>query len=1368
MRLLSVLSLVLLSLALLPGKSASAQQLLWFPDGNPGGDGVWSLNAANWNDGTEQVAFVNGRGARFGSPAGTVTLEGSLEAEEVVFSVPGYRLELDFAEGDGLSLQGISGEAFFSFGGLISAGADSYPGLAALQGKGLILNPTEDLTFTSEIATLNGGSPHLAVVGEAGRVDFAGRWLADTGSIISWLRLEEGGHFRIKSEADMRFIKTGFFTLQLWVTGDGSGTLELEEGFVADQTENGTVRDGIGSIRMGAGTLVTHHSGNLPLGYRPRADGTSQANGHLVFENQSGLRWEVLSNDQAYPGAIWIHKGVEIHTEADFTHIGVTESSSNYTAQNGFSVLSSATVRKTGPGTLTLAGEQSYAPGAILQVDEGILSLQSDPAAGQSLYGAVTGAQLGLSIATGGRVEWQTDGSIQTLTSTGELFLGGPLRIRNGGIVQLGNDSLTELLISGSITGPLIDSEGPVFVGGDLDVSRIPHEMPTAGTEWVICEAPSITGEWNLIDHTGMELSLVNEGTVLKLVAGKAPAGVPGTVLLEDEFDAPDPRWDDLSLVPQWGSPRDYSTAFEWTESRVRLVRSGSRSTLGYTSYSNSIGLKTFQALDFQFPESLQHAESELTIDYRMRWPSPGDAIGEGGRVLLVLNHAYPEGGLDLTREGEAGSRVRDFSGEWWARPAYHVRMRNSTSRSGSSMLQYGGGATAEGEYERTAWWLPGFISGAGSLAPGAGDDFPENSWVRTREGMARAAFTTFRYRVLPDRQELWRDDNDDGYLTDDELKAVMPLPTASDAPLYQYFTTFEGFRIFWNGVDDSGSGDTGQAEFDWIRIVHQDNLSPVAEAGPEVFTEVLSGDRSAVPLDASGSTDPEGAGLMYLWYHDEELLLATADPVSHIILTPGTRTLDLVVLDPAGNTAFDSVVITVTEGPARPVADAGADQSVIAVNEWYGLVPLSAAGSFSPNGALVRYEWESSVTGGFLYSGPEPAVTVALPIGVHQLTLRVWDMEMLFTEDTVKVIVESQASGQLSTLYRENFSRPDNGVEMGPWEVGWNLMRYDGDPVASVKYDGNAHRSLSTGDAEPPYFTKVNADPNGSEYDYDRAQGHMWMNQMPNLNSGNEWMLWTEEFVLDRTAWDLNTITFHATDSSPERVKVSPAMRIGGQWYLGWDLRVETWGSWWRSYTMPLALTGWYLFEPSSTFTIKDATPVDLLPEGNIEAFGFYFFKDYAWYVNQIDNFAVQVTPARTENPYRDWLFQNYSQAELIAEAESGRLNPEEDFNGDGWANVWDYATGRTDGATPRLLYLIDGEPRLVIDWNPAAVNLELDVFQSTDLAQWVNIEELVDVPVLSLPYTDHTGENWYRNWSPLPDSDIPVFYRIEIRFAE
>lgn len=1339
-----------------------AAALEWSPEGSPGADGIWDLQTENWLDGAGRVAYVPFAEASFPAVAGTVDVAGFIEAGRLTFEGTGTFIQLDNASGSGISTPGISGNPQFGFKGLISADADDYPSLAALRGRGLEFRPQGAETFSGEIYPVLGGSPVVAVTGDSGRVAFDGRWWSDSGTIIPWLRLEDGGHFVLTEAADMRFIKEGFFTLQLWVTGDGTGTLELAEGFVADHTDGGLVRKGIGSIRMGAGTLITHDSQNLPLGYRPRADGSAQTNGHLVFENTSGGRWIVRGNDQVYPGAVWIFRDMEVVTEADLIHMGVTEGSANYTAWNGWSALRPVTVTKRGPATLALAGEQSWAAGSSLDVAEGGVSLQSDPAGGQSLSGQVSGAQLSLQVREGARLEWSTGGAIQTLYLNGDLLLDGQLRIENGGFAQFALTSSTEILLQADLQEPLISSVGPVFPGGRLVVNRLPGYLPEAGAEWILCQAPDFAGSWELEDRTGLGLQLVAGENHLKLVAGRAAPDLPGRVILEDTFDGPSGLWKDLSTVPRWGAPLAAGTAFEWADGVVRLQRSGSRDTTNYTRYNLASGLKTFTALDHQFDEAVAHAGSEVTIDFRMRWPQATDGSGEEGRVLVLLNHDYPEGGLDLTPEGEAGTKIDDFSEAWWARPAYHVRLRNSTTRAGSSFLQYGGGRAAEGEYERTGgWWLPGFVSGAGQVAPGAGDEFPANSWVATRTGMADSAFRSFRYRLLPDRQELWRDDNDDGMLQDGELKAVMPLPAESEAPLYQYFTTFEGIRIFWNGV-----GGSGQAEFDWMRVIVQDNLSPRVDAGEEAFAQVLVEGNAPVVLDASGTVDPEGESLLYAWFLDGEPVHLTRDSRGMALLPVGEHELELVVLDPAGNYAVDTGLMTVTEGKARPVANAGGERVITASNDWFGIAGLSASASYSPNGDIVRYRWSTGNPQRVLYEGDQPTTEVALGIGTHIVELTVWDVEGLFTTTSVRVVVEpAENGGPLEVLYRENFSRTRSGGEMGPWEVGWNLMRYDGEPVASVQYDGNAHRSLSydTWDTGPS-LPRINANPTGAEPEGGNTAGHMWMNQMPFLNaSPGEWMLWTDEYTIDRDKWELAEFSFHAKDGSPERVKVAPAVRIGGQWYLGWELRILTQWKTWRAYTINLDTAGWVLFEPSLIFSVRDAEAVDRLPDGDVDAFGLYMFKDYAWYVNEIDNFTVKVRPRQEPDPYGTWVVEVFPQDLLKNDAEVWKVDKVHDPDRDGWSNLWEFVMGSNpmEAGSSGLLTSVDseGRVRLALPWNPEATNIAMTVMESADLVNWA--------PAVNVTVTDLPGEEAYsglREWL-IPSVSKPRFYRLEAK---
>jgi len=1314
--------------------SVAAVELSWQPGGVAGGDGVWNGSAAQWWNGSAAVAEVAGADLFFPGPAGAVSVEGVFAVASMRFGAPGYRLGLDNFGGARLETGSVDGGVEFGFRGNLEAGADQYPALEELRAVGLWITPTADTRLEGSLVAVEGGSPVLGVRGSGGAVEFAGRWQSDAGSIYSWAVLDEGGHLRLGPDSDMRFIKEGFYTLQLWVSGDGSGVLELMDGFVADRTEQGARRMGIGSIRMGAGTLISHTSANLPLGYRPRNDGSAQTNGHLVFENQPGGHWVVRGTDQVYPGAVWIFQDMTLETQTDLAHVGVTEDGPGYTAQNGFSVLRAATVTKRGAGTLTLAGEQSYAAGARMRIEEGSVVMRSDPASGRSMTGSIAGAQLGLEVAEGARLEWATDGALQSLVVAGDFVLGGAMQLRNGSYADFAATSRTRLTLSDGAPQTWVDSDGLIFVSGDLVVTREPGYLPAAGSEWVICRAGDVLGEWNLIDRTGMELQLVNAGGVLRLVAGRDAPDLPGEVWLEDDFaeGGAAAHWKDLSTVPRWGSPLAHGSAFDWTGGVVRLQRSGARDTRAYTGYNTANGLKTFTALDHQFARAVRHAGSEVTIDFRLRWPTVDGSSGEGGRVIFALTHAYPEGGLDLTPEGQAGSRLADFGGDWWARPTYHVRLRNSDTRAGPSFLQYGGGAVTDGEFERTDnWWLPGFISGAGQIAPGNGDEFPANSWVATREGMASTEFRSFRYRILPDRQELWRDANDDGVLDDDELAATMPLPPTSTAPFYNYFAQFEGLRIFWNGRNDSSTGDSGQMELDWVRVTVQENLSPAAHAGPEQFASTLVEGRAAVRLDASASADPEGDELLYFWHGTDGLLApATPDPRSVVMLPAGEHVIGLVVVDAAGNTAAATTRVTVTVGKARPVAEAGNDQTVTAVNEWFGLFNVSGAASFSPSteASIVRYQWSVAAGSRVLYDGPEAVVPLALEIGSHLLTLTVWDSEGMSAEDTVRVTVESQAAqAPPQLIYRENFSRVDDGTEMGPWEVGWNLTSYTGEPVPSVKFDGNAHRSLSI-EGSANWLPRVGSNPTGTEYNATNALGHMWMNQMPYQNATpSEWLLWTGEFTFDRSIWDLAGFRFHGTDSSPEHVKVAPAVRIGEQWYVGWDLRIQKRQSEsWVAYNLPVAATGWYLFEPGPAFSIRDARPVSRLPDGDFNAFGLYFFKDYGWYVNRIDNVELWVRPRAPEQPYARWLVDHFPPAALADATVTAAWQPQQDADGDGWAAIWEYAMGtdplsRDVALASAAHHRIDAG-RFIAEFNsnPMANDLVFSAEVSSDLKTW------------------------------------------------
>lgn len=155
-----------------------------------------------------------------------------------------------------------------------------------------------------------------------------------------------------------------------------------------------------------------------------------------------------------------------------------------------------------------------------------------------------------------------------------------------------------------------------------------------------------------------------------------------------------------------------------------------------------------------------------------------------------------------------------------WARPAYHARIRSGNNSGSFAMLQYGGDRYTDGEYEQydagsngtPDWWLPGFIQqNAGGGSPGVGSPFPNSSWTRLVNGLASTNWQTFRYIIAPGVQELWRDTTETGSFT---REIRMPLPSSSTAPLYKYFPTLHGLRLYWRA-----GGTSSQVLVDYLKV---------------------------------------------------------------------------------------------------------------------------------------------------------------------------------------------------------------------------------------------------------------------------------------------------------------------------------------------------------------------------------------------------------------------------------------------------------------------------------------------------------------------------------------------------------------------
>ncbi|HPP27381.1 MAG TPA: PKD domain-containing protein [Phycisphaerae bacterium] len=218
---------------------------------------------------------------------------------------------------------------------------------------------------------------------------------------------------------------------------------------------------------------------------------------------------------------------------------------------------------------------------------------------------------------------------------------------------------------------------------------------------------------------------------------------------------------------------------------------------------------------------------------------------------------------------------------------------------------------------------------------------------------------------------------------------------------------------------------DRGAFSTDTVTITLNDNVKPVADAGPDRSVEP----NSKVTLDGSKSYDPDGDPIQYEWSLTDESADALEEAKLDVTLDDPTSAnpsftaprpaspLDIVfelrVTDDRGAFSTDTVTITLNDN-VKPVADAGADKTVHP-GETVQL-DGSASSDADPDTTLT-YAWILSTESAQLladlglpaplggtsakYSFTAPAATVPLPL-IFELT--VTDDKGASDTDTVEV----------------------------------------------------------------------------------------------------------------------------------------------------------------------------------------------------------------------------------------------------------------------------------------------------------------------------------------------------------------------------
>ena len=196
-------------------------------------------------------------------------------------------------------------------------------------------------------------------------------------------------------------------------------------------------------------------------------------------------------------------------------------------------------------------------------------------------------------------------------------------------------------------------------------------------------------------------------------------------------------------------------------------------------------------------------------------------------------------------------------------------------------------------------------------------------------------------------------------------------------------------------------------------------NLPPVANAGPDQTVDYTQ----SVTFDGTGSSDPEGEALTYVWNigcsngaaaaTDTD---ASGGPAAGMGSCPeiatgpnptvgsfvvGTSVIVLTVTDIHGAIATDEMILTVTNDP--PVANAGPDQTIQTLETTI----LDGNGSSDAENDIMSYVW--SIDGVQIATGASPVVG-PFYTGVYTVTLTVRDGRNVTATDTVVLTVLNRA----------------------------------------------------------------------------------------------------------------------------------------------------------------------------------------------------------------------------------------------------------------------------------------------------------------------------------------------------------------------
>jgi len=133
------------------------------------------------------------------------------------------------------------------------------------------------------------------------------------------------------------------------------------------------------------------------------------------------------------------------------------------------------------------------------------------------------------------------------------------------------------------------------------------------------------------------------------------------------------------------------------------------------------------------------------------------------------------------------------------------------------------------------------------------------------------------------------------------------------------------------------------QSRFIWVALSLLVLCSVCAQAAENIPPQVILTKSSGTAIigeqiifDASGSRDPEGGALTFLWFFADDNIEKSGPLVTHAYSTPGTKTIGLTVTDNQGAQTVSSAKITVNPLPSEKPSPPLVTETIPPANETF------------------------------------------------------------------------------------------------------------------------------------------------------------------------------------------------------------------------------------------------------------------------------------------------------------------------------------------------------------------------------------------------------------------------------------------------